>query len=182
VHIKVKSSCMLSSSSSATASTPQPCRPTTLQTLTNARTAQHKTAAFPIHNVWACAQERKGGLSFPGGAYEGQEQLQIFKRKYVYSPTQQIVKPLDAMPAHLARQILSALDDLRIINSASAASCLSLLLKHELRGRPINTAGASSCLSLLPRQEMTGHTPLQGLGVARQWTIQHKDELTHVMS
>jgi len=72
-----------------------------------------------------------------GGAYEGQEQLRIFKlfkRKYVYSPTQQTFKPLDAMPAHLARQICSALEDLHLINTAGAAFCLSLLLGLETKG------------------------------------------------
>ena len=61
------------------------------------------------------AQEREGG------AYEGQRQLRVFKLfkcTYVYLPSQQTFKPLDAMPAHLPRQILSALDDLRTINTA----------------------------------------------------------------
>ena len=56
-----------------------------------------------------------------GGAYEGQEQLRVFKlfrRKYVYSPNQQTFKPLDAMPAHLPRQIFAAMEALRAINLA----------------------------------------------------------------
>ena len=60
-----------------------------------------------------------------GGAYEGQEQLrvfQLFKRKYVYSPSQDTFRPLDAMPAHLPRQICSAFDDLRFIHTAGDAS------------------------------------------------------------
>lgn len=61
------------------------------------------------------AQERQGG------AYEGQTQLRVFKLfkcTYVFLPSQQTFKPLDAMPAHLPRQIVSALDDLRTINTA----------------------------------------------------------------
>ena len=56
-----------------------------------------------------------------GGAYEGQEQLRVFKlfrRKYVYHPTQQTFRPLDAMPAHLPRQIFAAMEALRAINLA----------------------------------------------------------------
>ncbi len=56
-----------------------------------------------------------------GGAYEGQEQLRVFKlfrRKYVYHPSQQTFRPLDAMPAHLPRQIFAAMEALRAINLA----------------------------------------------------------------
>ncbi len=56
-----------------------------------------------------------------GGAYEGQEQLRVlklFRRKYVYHPTQQTFKPLDAMPAHLPRQIFAAMEALRAIDLA----------------------------------------------------------------
>ncbi|KAL0023496.1 hypothetical protein WJX79_002152 [Trebouxia sp. C0005] len=60
-------------------------------------------------------------LEREGGAYEGQEQLRVFKlfrRKYVYHPTQQTFKPVDAMPAHLPRQIFAAMEALRAINLA----------------------------------------------------------------
>ena len=64
-------------------------------------------------------QQEKGGR-----AYEGQEQLrvfQLFQRKYVYSPSQDTFKPVDAMPAHLPRQICSAFADLHFIHTAGDA-------------------------------------------------------------
>lgn len=57
--------------------------------------------------------------------------FQLFKRKYVYSPKQQTFKPLDAMPAHLPRQICSAFDDLRLIHTAGLALAISLMLSFE---------------------------------------------------
>ena len=97
-----------------------------------------------------------------GGTYEGQEQLRVFKlfkRKYVYSPSQQTFKPLDAMPAHLPRQILSVLDELRPISTAGnpdfVQSFLSSACPHVfiLFLQLINSCQAvlpysSACLSL----------------------------------
>ena len=60
-----------------------------------------------------------------GGACESPAQLRffkLFKRKYIYSVPQKIFKPLDAMPAHLPKQILSALDALHSINTAGSLS------------------------------------------------------------
>ncbi len=88
------------------------------QALYNMQIGQFSEAPSQLHRTDAetmLPQEREGGV------YEGQEQLRVFKlfrRKYVYHPTQQTFKPLDAMPAHLPRQIFAATEALRAINLA----------------------------------------------------------------
>ncbi|DBB02791.1 TPA: hypothetical protein ACH3X1_013623 [Trebouxia sp. C0004] len=81
-------------------------------------------------------------LEREGGAYEGQEQLRVlklFRRKYVYHPSQQTFKPLDAMPAHLPRQIFAAMEALRAINLAGVKMLFSQERMEALRA--INLAG-----------------------------------------
>ena len=71
------------------------------------------------HCLVFCCQRREGC------GCEIQKQLRLFKmfkRKYVYSASQKTFKPLEAMPAHLPNQILSALDELHGINTAGLLS------------------------------------------------------------
>lgn len=99
--MRVRSSCECSISSGGS-----PCT----NHFSKASSQLHRTDTETV-----LVQEREGG------AYEGQEQLRVFKlfrRKYVYSPNQQTFKPLDAMPAHLPRQIFAAMEALRAINLA----------------------------------------------------------------
>ncbi len=101
VHTRARSSCKCSSSSGGSICTTRPSKASSQLHCTDTETV--------------VLQEREGGV------YEGQEQLRVFKlfrRKYVYHPTQQTFKPLDAMPAHLPRQIFAAMEALRAINLA----------------------------------------------------------------
>ena len=70
--------------------------------------------------------------------------FQLFKRKYVYSPKQQTFKPLDAMPAHLPRQICSAFDDLRLIHTAGRALATCLMLNVSGISQQMHTCNSAA--------------------------------------